>query len=636
MEDDHMIRRVLWLAGFLLVLFPWAHADGATFIVAQGHPQAGDDNPGTPERPLKTIAKAAGLVQPGDTVLVRAGVYRECIPFQKSGTAEAPISFVAEPMGSAVVTGADPITGWEKVPGDAPIYRVPWNHQFIIAWDEGVPVEHHPGDAPLWGRAEQVIVDSKQALPSLTLADLTRAWHEHSGAIKEGKPSPVLRPPVANLGGPFAGMFAADTRQKKELYLWLADGSDPNKHGVEASTRGALFGVNPWANPKGVQHVRLCGLLFRYGATFPQRPAVWMHGGNNLAEHCVIEDMAGGGIGVNGTLRHCIIRNCGQTGGGAGGTGFLNEDSLWEGNCWKPINRGWDAGGFKLAWANGGVFRRCLFRRNGGPGLWFDIHVRNVTVAECGFQENEGSGLFIEISRDISVTRNLAVGNGSGVVGKLGFEAWSTGGIHIAESENCLVAFNTCVGNKDGITFREQGPRPLKTEDFGEVPYHNLNHVVFGNVCAFNKGYQLGIWYDNAFFGWHPAEKEKYKTEEAYNAFLKTIPERIYDPTKQGLVIDRNVYLGSDDGPLVLYGVPWRPRHKEFKDLKSFTEHTGFDSRSQVGDPLFVNAGAGDYRFRPESPAWRMQAGWLACPSSMELLAVPTVGAGARPIRSQP
>ncbi|MCX6984238.1 MAG: hypothetical protein NT118_05720, partial [Lentisphaerae bacterium] len=62
-----------------------------------------------------------------------------------------------------------------------------------------------------------------------------------------------------------------------------------------------------------------------------------------------------------------------------------------------------------------------------------------------------------------------------------------------------------CVGNKDGIAVREQGPRPLKTDDFGLWPYHNQGHVIVGNVCALNKGYQLALWYDNGFFGPHPA-----------------------------------------------------------------------------------------------------------------------------------
>jgi hypothetical protein len=267
-----------------------------------------------------------------------------------------------------------------------------------------------------------------------------------------------------------------------------------------------------------------------------------------------------------------------------------------------------------MAWANGGVFRRCVFRRNGGPGLWLDIHVRNVQITECVFQENENSGLFIEISRDISVIRNLAVNNGVGVVGKAGWPNWAIGGIQVAESQNCQLMFNTCVGNQDGIALREQGPRHLKTEDFGEVPYHNFGLVIFGNVCAFNQGYQLALWYDNGFFGWHPSEREKFKTEAAYEVHLKTTPERIFDPTAQGFVIDRNLYFAEENQKLILYGVEWRPKHQKFRSLADFTRTTGFDVRSRVEDPRFANIAGNDFRFEPTSPAWEMQAGWLTAP----------------------
>jgi len=592
----------------------------ATYHVAQQAPNASDDSPGTAERPFQTIAKAAQIVEPGDVVIVKPGVYREAVPLRRSGTPQGPITFVADPMGSVVITGADVITGWERVPGQAAIYRVAWPYQFIIDHRaDGTPVEHHPAEAPVWGRAEQVIVDSRQLVPAGKLDDLVKAWQDRGQQTAAGPArASIFGASIPDPSDPqtWYGMFAVDTA-KKELYLWLRDGSDPSKHQVEAATRGALFGLDPWANPKGVEHVQLRGFIFRYGATFPQRAAVWLHGGHNLIENCVIEEMAGSGVSVHGTLRNCVIRRCGQTGGGAAGDQFLNEECLWEGNCWKPISRGWDAGGFKMAWQDGGVFRRCVFRRNGGPGLWFDIHVRNVLVTECVFQENEFSGLFIEISRDIYVIRNLFVGNRTQPPWKLAGADWSAGGLQIAESENCLVAFNTCVGNKDGITFREQGPRVLKTDDYGEVPYHNTGHVVVGNVCALNKGYQLGLWYDNGFFGWHPAERDKYKTEQAYEDYLKTIPDQVYDPTKQGQIMDRNLYYSAEGQQLFLYGVEWRPKHQRFNDLTEYANYTGFEAHSQVADPLFVNAEAGDYRFRPDSLAWKMQVGWLTAPGNL-------------------
>ncbi|MGQ9519562.1 MAG: right-handed parallel beta-helix repeat-containing protein [Candidatus Fervidibacter sp.] len=610
--------------GVVFAMLLWSgFAVGAVFYVDSSSPKASDTNPGTHDLPFKTINRAAQLVQPGDIVIVKSGIYREHVRLTRSGKPGEPIVFVADPPGSVVLTGADPIAGWERVSGSEPIYRIPWKHRFIInRRPDGSLVEHHPDDEKhrLWGRAELVIVDGQVCLPSLTLEGLRTAWHRHEEAIKSGKPSPILQPPLPNLIGPFSGMFCVDPKdespqaQPRWLYLWLADGSDPNLHNVEAATRSALFGLSPWENPKGVQFVHVRGFVFRHAATFPQRAAVWLHGKDNLLEDCIVEEMAGGGVLVHGTMRRCVIRRCGHTGGGATGEHFLNEDCTWEGNSWKPIERGWDAGGFKIAKARDGIFRRCLFRQNGGPGLWLDIHVRNVLITECIFWENEHHGLFVEISRDISIVNNLFVRNGVGIVGKVEWPDWGIAGLTIAESQNCVVAFNTFVGNKDGIALREQGPRHLETEDFGVIPYHNRGHIIVGNVCAFNLGYQLALWYDNGFFGWHPAEREKFKTEANYELWLKSNPDKVFDPTKIGLVIDRNLYFATPNQKLILYGAPWRPKFREFANLDEWAKATGFDRHSIVADPQFVNPREGNFRFRLDSPAWTKQVGWLSVP----------------------
>ena len=600
-------RSTLRWALTLTVVLAAGSLKSATFHVAQQAPNAADNNPGTEQRPWNTISKAASALQPGDTVVVHTGVYRETVTPLHSGTELAPITYGAAPDEKVIVTGADLITGWQREAGEAPIYRVPWTHVFAIDHRRGRPIEHHPEDAPLWGRAEQVMADGHQLLPVATRAELAKAWQTHH---QSSGPSPVLKTPLPHLGPAFAGAFVADT-QHKTLFLWLADGSDPNRHVVEAATRGLVFGTNPWARPKGFEHVHVRGFTFRYGASLPQRAAVWLHGAHNRLEDCVIEQMAGGGANVNGIMRHCVVRDCGHTGGGASGDDFLNEEDLWEGNCWKPISRGWDAGGFKMARVNGGVFRRCTFRRNGGPGLWFDIDVRNVVVTDCVFEENEGSGLFIEISRDITVTHNLAVSNAVGVVGQLGGDGWSSAGMQLGESENCVLTGNTCVGNRDGIALREQGPRPLRTKDRGEIPFHNCHHVIVGNLCAFNQGYQLGLWYDNAWFGWHPSEKRKYQTPEAWKAHLATIPDRIYDPRAQSLLLDGNLYWAAPGQSLFLYGVPWRPQHQKFDEIAAFSAATGFDRHSRVADPQLTGLAQGEFRLQPSSPAWQMAAGWL-------------------------
>ena len=64
-----------------------------TYYVDGQHPAASDQNPGTRERPFATINQAAQVLQPGERVIVAAGVYRERIrPVRGGSGPEAMIS----------------------------------------------------------------------------------------------------------------------------------------------------------------------------------------------------------------------------------------------------------------------------------------------------------------------------------------------------------------------------------------------------------------------------------------------------------------------------------------------------------------------------------------------------------------
>jgi hypothetical protein len=67
---------------------------------------------GTLSQPFKSIQHAAALAQPGDTVLVCGGVYRETIKPARSGTAAAPITFKPYNGEPVTVSGADAVAGW--------------------------------------------------------------------------------------------------------------------------------------------------------------------------------------------------------------------------------------------------------------------------------------------------------------------------------------------------------------------------------------------------------------------------------------------------------------------------------------------------------------------------------------------
>jgi len=62
-------------------------------------PNGDDSNPGTQDKPWRTIQKAANAAFAGDTVIVRSGEYQErvTLPYGRSGSLQAPIVFRAEP-----------------------------------------------------------------------------------------------------------------------------------------------------------------------------------------------------------------------------------------------------------------------------------------------------------------------------------------------------------------------------------------------------------------------------------------------------------------------------------------------------------------------------------------------------------
>ena len=70
-----------------------AHA--TTFYVATN---GRDANRGTDSSPLRTIQHAANLAQPGDTIIVHEGIYRERVSPPRGGTSDAErIVFEAAP-----------------------------------------------------------------------------------------------------------------------------------------------------------------------------------------------------------------------------------------------------------------------------------------------------------------------------------------------------------------------------------------------------------------------------------------------------------------------------------------------------------------------------------------------------------
>lgn len=76
-------------------------AMGADYFVS---PQGNDGNPGSREKPFKTITKPAGLAQAGDTIRIAPGAYDERVALKNSGEEKSPITLCRDGEGEVVWT----------------------------------------------------------------------------------------------------------------------------------------------------------------------------------------------------------------------------------------------------------------------------------------------------------------------------------------------------------------------------------------------------------------------------------------------------------------------------------------------------------------------------------------------------
>jgi len=117
--------RILLASVFILMIWCLTPGWSAIYFVS---PKGNDANSGLgpePERALRTVQEGVNRLQPGDTLLVRGGVYRETITFPRSGLSGKPI--VVKPYGKekVVISGCDPVIGWTMHDAAKRIWKAP-------------------------------------------------------------------------------------------------------------------------------------------------------------------------------------------------------------------------------------------------------------------------------------------------------------------------------------------------------------------------------------------------------------------------------------------------------------------------------------------------------------------------------
>ena len=545
----------------------------ATYEVARQNPRADDTAPGTAEQPWKTLGQAAAKVGPGDTVLIHSGTYRERVAVKVSGTAQAPIRFVAAPGEHVVVTGADRLTAWQQANTAQPVYRAPWPHRFIT-WNRDMA---HPDDTyhRLIGRCEQVMVDG------------------------------YLLRQVLSAGQLAPGTFFADVTNRT-LFVWDIGSRDLNKVFAEASTRQEVLRVEG-------DYVQVCGLRFRYAANMAQHGAVVLAGRHDTLEDCVVETMNAEGAtftGEDAVVRRCVFRDNGQVGFGANRAHRLRfTECLVENNNTKGFDRGWEAGGDKLVLCRDAVLERSRFVRNRGSGLWFDIGNTNCTVRQCLIAGNEGAGIFYEISYALHAQDNVIVGNGfAATAGAWGAQA----GICLSSSPDGVIERNLIFGNREGFNFREQTRTTPTIEDRTERPVWNHDQIIRHNSIVRNRDAQVWGWFDMKDNRHWPAGRARLLPSRlrgsvalpdlpqgeaaakpgdlaaAYSAKTGTGQPRNLTLESLRLRFENNVYFAAAGQGWFVWGPTWA-RHQSYSSLDEFQSNLGIDFGSRTFDPAFAD-----------------------------------------------
>ena len=287
--------------------------------------------------------------------------------------------------------------------------------------------------------------------------------------------------------------------------------------------------------------------------------AVWTTGVSRFTfRNGVARDSTTVCLSLNGGSGHRILDSeltgCGQEGFFTNGV----SATLFSGNRIHHNHLGLayaglgEAGGGKASASSGVTFDANEVAFNRGPGIWFDNGVANATATNNRVHDNDGEGIFFEISQGAEISGNAVWSNGFYSSG------WGYGaGITISSSDRALVHDNTVAWNARGIS--------VISQDRGPLPHDG--NVVHDNVVISSSGTRIAGWYDDhggslyaAANGNHgygdrfwggPAEPTDYRFE--WNGGRTTISAYNATPGEEG---GSNLSLAERDAALAAAGIP--------------------------------------------------------------------------------
>ncbi len=364
---------------------------------------------GSSAQPFLTINQAASVAQPGDTVIVHGGTYREWVKPVRGGAGENErITYRAAPGEEVFIKGSERITSWKPQAGSVWTVELPNSlfgeyNPYVLTVSGGwlnYGQWHHRGDVYLNGEA----FHEKKAAQEVTEA-------EHTWFCQADENITTI---YANFGP-----------------------ANPNTELTEINVRECLF----MPETTGLQYITIDGFHFAHAAANWAPPVVELQTGAvgpRMGKHWIIENctvtnarcvgiILGQAPGVNyddidaygdHIVRNNIIRRCGQAGiaGQKGATRSLICGNLIEETNYRREFGGWETAAIKFhnsvdTVISGNLIRGVFRQEQGAFGIWMDFGNQGTRITRNIIYNTEAATVFLEMDHGPTlVDNNVLVG----------------------------------------------------------------------------------------------------------------------------------------------------------------------------------------------------------------------------------
>lgn len=497
-----------------------------------------DSGIGSEKSPFKTISKGAEMAQPGDTIFVKEGIYRERVAPPRGGESGNPIVYLAEPGHKVYIKGSEVWNPDWKEQGNGIFYAKPADSLFTddVYFDNANPFKVLVSSTP-WGRNGFPEFPEKFAAVKYTLGQVFvdgKMWKQVP--LKE----------------------EMQTEQNTWWYDWQNGniylnprnkGNFTNRY-IEITTRRRVFAPHK----RGLGYIHLIGFIIEHcGNQFPsgfwdnkenaQSGAVGTRQGNHwVIKNNVVRFANSIGIdcGAEGPdnerleetpdLGHTKIENFSHISGTVIEDNFITDNGsngimalgtfyltikgnviLRNNNLHFKGNNRYEQAAIKLHFAEKALIKNNYIVDNYSWGIWLDNQWPDSRITGNFIANNERSGIFLELTDypfdKAIIDNNILVGNIENAL----YAHDASGGTFV----NNLFA-NT-PGNPD---FPEYGQTVfIRQTGFRDMPAKTYHYSFYNNIQVGSKD-QYSINYPAYLSGEQRFDGNVYDTKETSRTFL--------------------------------------------------------------------------------------------------------------------